>query len=56
MYLIQDIRSSINPKKVYGSKGDKVLVKAYHGSVVTVEIKENHGFSVLATQLSLTKR
>jgi formylmethanofuran dehydrogenase subunit D len=56
MYLTETIYSSINRKKIYGEKGDKVTVKAYHGSVVTVEIKEKHGFSVLATQLSLTKR
>ena len=56
MYLTENIHSSINPKKVYAYKGDKVRVKSYHGSVVTVEIKEKSGFAVLATQLSLTKR
>jgi hypothetical protein len=56
MYLTETIYSAMNRKKIYGEKGDKVTVLSYRGSVAIVEIKEKHGFSVLATQLSLTKR
>jgi hypothetical protein len=56
MYLTETIYSAMNRKKIYGEKGSKVTVLSYRGSVAIVEIKEKHGFSVLATQLSLIKR
>lgn len=55
MLLTADIKSTINPKKMYGKKGDRVKVLSDHDPVSIVEIKEGNGFAVKSELLSTHK-
>lgn len=45
MYVIQDIRSSVNPKIIYAKKGDKLSIIADFTNCYIVELNGNR-FSV----------
>jgi hypothetical protein len=56
MYLTQDVRSAVNPKKIYGLKGQRVTLLEYRGSIALVEIEKDKGFPVKAELLSISKK
>lgn len=52
MKLKNDIRSVVNPNKIYGSKGDEVKLLSDHGNVLIVEYECGKRISVKTTEVT----